>query len=108
MDRDPDRTSRGSFGRTRISIRRPHLQSEAARCRFEFSRRADQCKSERCDSAMKAGPEFAWRQLVAQKGHFAAALAGVAFAVTLMLGQIGLRDSLLATAVRLYSRLNAD
>jgi len=46
-------------------------------------------------------------KLVKQKGHFAAALAGVAFAVTLMLSQIGLRDSLLATAVRLYSRLNA-
>ncbi len=57
---------------------------------------------------MKAGPEFAWRQLVAQKGHFSAALAGVAFAVTLMLGQIGLRDSLLSTATRLYSHLKAD
>lgn len=57
---------------------------------------------------MRAGPELAWRQLIAQKGHFVAALAGVAFAVTLMLGQIGLRDSLLATAIRLYSHLRAD
>jgi len=57
---------------------------------------------------MTAGPVFAWRQLVAQKGHFCAALAGVAFAVTLMLGQIGIRDSLLFSAVRLYSHLRAD
>jgi putative ABC transport system permease protein len=57
---------------------------------------------------MKAGTHLAWLQLVKQKGHFAAALAGVAFAVTLMLGQIGLRDSLLATGVRLYSHLRGD
>lgn len=57
---------------------------------------------------MTAGTYLAWRQLSKQKGHFAAALAGVAFAVTLMLGQIGLRDSLLATATRLYLHLNAD
>jgi putative ABC transport system permease protein len=57
---------------------------------------------------MTAGTYLAWRQLSKQKGHFAAALAGVAFAVTLMLGQIGLRDSLLATATRLYLHLKAD
>jgi putative ABC transport system permease protein len=57
---------------------------------------------------MNAGIHLAWLQLTKEKWHFAAALAGVAFAVTLMLGQIGLRDSLLATAVRLYSHLNAD
>lgn len=57
---------------------------------------------------MTAGTHLAWLQLTNQKGHFAAALAGVAFAVTLMLGQIGLRDSLLSTATRLYSHLNAD
>ncbi len=57
---------------------------------------------------MTAGLHLAWIQLTKEKRHFAAALAGVAFAVTLMLGQIGLRDSLLATAVRLYSHLNAD
>src|SRR5260370_28285577 len=57
---------------------------------------------------MNAGIQLAWLQLVKQKGHFAAALAGIALAVALMLSQIGLRDSLLATAVRLYSRLNAD
>jgi putative ABC transport system permease protein len=57
---------------------------------------------------MTAGTYLAWRQLSEQKGHFTAALAGVAFAVTLMLGQIGLRDSLLTTATRLYSHLNAD
>jgi putative ABC transport system permease protein len=57
---------------------------------------------------MTAGIHLAWLQLTKQKGHFLAALAGVAFAVTLMLGQIGLRDSLLTAAVRLYSHLNAD
>jgi putative ABC transport system permease protein len=57
---------------------------------------------------MTAGIHLAWLQLTEQKGHFAAALAGVAFAVTLMLGQIGLRDSLLTTATRVYSHLNAD
>jgi putative ABC transport system permease protein len=57
---------------------------------------------------MTAGLHLAWLQLTNSKGHFAAALAGVAFAVTLMLGQIGLRDSLLSSAVRLYSHLNAD
>jgi len=57
---------------------------------------------------MNAGLHLAWLQLTEQKGHFAAALAGVAFAVTLMLGQIGLRDSLLTTATRVYSHLNAD
>ncbi len=57
---------------------------------------------------MTAGPALAWRQLVKQKGHFSAALAGVAFAVTLMLGQIGLRDSLLTTGIRLYQHLRAD
>ena len=57
---------------------------------------------------MTAGIHLAWLQLTEQKGHFTAALAGVAFAVTLMLGQIGLRDSLLTTATRVYSHLNAD
>jgi len=57
---------------------------------------------------MKAATHLAWLQLIKQKGHFAAALAGVAFAVTLMLGQIGLRDSLLASAVRLYDHMRAD
>lgn len=57
---------------------------------------------------MKAGTQLAWLQLVKQKGHFAVAPAGVAFAVTLMLGQIGLRDSLLATGVRFYSHLRGD
>jgi putative ABC transport system permease protein len=57
---------------------------------------------------MTAGLHLAWLQLTNQKGHFLAALAGVAFAVTLMLGQIGLRDSLLTASTRLYSHLNAD
>lgn len=57
---------------------------------------------------MTAGPHLAWLQLTKRKGHFVAATAGVSFAVTLMLGQIGLRDSLLETSTRLYASMRAD
>jgi putative ABC transport system permease protein len=57
---------------------------------------------------MTPGLYLAWLQLTKRKGHFLAAIAGVAFAVTLMLGQIGLRDSLLETSTRLYQRFKAD
>ncbi|MEO8025498.1 MAG: ABC transporter permease DevC [Bryobacteraceae bacterium] len=57
---------------------------------------------------MTPGLHLAWLQLTKRKGHFFAAIAGVSFAVTLMLGQIGLRDSLLETSTRLYSRFRAD
>lgn len=57
---------------------------------------------------MKAGLEFAWLQVIEKKGHFFAAVSGVAFAVALMFSQIGLRDSLLDGSIRLYSHLRAD
>lgn len=57
---------------------------------------------------MKAGPRLAWLQLIQQRSHFAAAISGVAFAVTLMFSQIGLRDSLVNASVRLYRHLRGD
>jgi putative ABC transport system permease protein len=57
---------------------------------------------------MRAGPKLAWLQLIQQRGHFAAALSGVAFAVTLMFSQIGLRDSLVNASIRLYRHLRSD
>jgi putative ABC transport system permease protein len=57
---------------------------------------------------MRAGPKFAWLQLIQQRGHFAAALSGVAFAVTLMFSQFGLRDSLVNASIRLYKHLRGD
>lgn len=57
---------------------------------------------------MKAGAHFAWLQLFKSKGHFAAAVAGVTFAVVLMFGQMGLRDSLLASSTRLYDHLDGQ
>ncbi len=57
---------------------------------------------------MRAGPELAWLQLTKQKGHFLAAISGVAFAVALMFSQIGLRDALLISSTDLYRHLDAD
>ena len=57
---------------------------------------------------MKAGPKLAWLQLIQQRGHFAAALSGVAFAVTLMFSQFGLRDSLVDASIRLYQHMRGD
>lgn len=57
---------------------------------------------------MKAGPYLAWLQLTKQKGHFLAAVSGVAFAVALMFSQIGLRDGLLTASVALYKHLRGD
>jgi putative ABC transport system permease protein len=57
---------------------------------------------------MRAGTELAWLQLIKKKGHFTAAVSGVAFAVALMFTQIGLLDSLLNASVRLYQHIRAD
>ncbi len=57
---------------------------------------------------MRAGPKLAWLQLIQQRGHFAAALSGVAFAVTLMFSQFGLRDSLVDASIRLYQHMRGD
>jgi putative ABC transport system permease protein len=57
---------------------------------------------------MRAGPELAWLQLIKNKGHFTAAVSGVAFAVALMFTQIGLLDSLMNSSIRLYRHIRAD
>jgi len=51
---------------------------------------------------------LAWRQLEAQRLRLAMALAGVAFAVVLMLMQLGFRSALLSSSVRFHERLRAD
>lgn len=57
---------------------------------------------------MLAALALAWRQLAAQRLRLAMALAGVAFAVVLMLMQIGFRTALTASSVRFHERLRAD
>jgi putative ABC transport system permease protein len=55
-----------------------------------------------------AGVPLAWLQLTRDKRRFAAALAGIAFAATLMLTQLGFEDALMSTAPLLQSQLSAD
>jgi DevC protein len=49
-----------------------------------------------------------WKQLVHRRGRLAVALAGIAFAVILILMQLGFRASLLESAVRYHERLRYD
>ena len=51
---------------------------------------------------------LAWLQLSWDKLRLAAALAGIIFAVVLMLMQLGFRDALFAAAVQVHQRLNGD
>jgi len=51
---------------------------------------------------------LAWLQLTHQKVRLLAAIAGIAFAVVLMLYQIGLLDALFDTASLVQSRLQGD
>jgi putative ABC transport system permease protein len=51
---------------------------------------------------------LAWLQLTKQKGRFAAALAGITFAVVLMLMQLGLRAVLYDAATRIPDHLLGD
>ncbi len=55
-----------------------------------------------------AGVPLAWRQLRNEKRRLAAAVLGIAFAVVLMLMQLGLRGVVLDAAVLHYARLDAD
>jgi putative ABC transport system permease protein len=55
------------------------------------------------------GPfRLAWRQLTRERVRFAVALCGVAFAVVLMLMQLGFRGALLRSSSRFHERLAAD
>jgi putative ABC transport system permease protein len=51
---------------------------------------------------------LAWLQLTHEKLRLAAALAGIAFAVILMMLQLGFAAALIDSAVLVYGRLNAD
>jgi putative ABC transport system permease protein len=53
-------------------------------------------------------PPLAWLQLTREKTRLLVALAGIAFAVILMLMQLGFRDALFDTAVRVHQRLRGD
>lgn len=51
---------------------------------------------------------LAWLQLTREKRRFAAALAGIAFAVVLMLMQLGFQDALLESVILFHSHLIGD
>jgi len=54
------------------------------------------------------GVPLAWLQLTREKQRFSVAVAGIAFAVILMLVQLGLRDALYESATKLLDRLQGD
>ncbi len=51
---------------------------------------------------------LAWLQLVREKNRLLVALAGITFAAILMFMQLGFRDALYASTVRLHTKLQAD
>jgi putative ABC transport system permease protein len=53
-------------------------------------------------------PPLAWLQLTREKTRLLVALAGIAFAVILMLMQLGFRDALFDSAVRIHYQLKGD
>src|SRR5258708_16111926 len=53
-------------------------------------------------TSMRAPWALAWSQLVRERARFAMALAGVGFAVILMLVQLGFRNAAFEGAVRLH------
>jgi len=57
---------------------------------------------------MAASARLAWSQLARQPARFAVALAGVVFAVVLILMQLGFSDALYASSVRLHQCLAGD
>lgn len=57
---------------------------------------------------MKTRVPLAWQQLTREKRRFLAAAAGIAFAVVLMLTQLGFQDALLESAPLLHAHLSAD
>lgn len=57
---------------------------------------------------MRARIPLAWLQLKQERGRLTAALAGVAFAVILMLMQLGFEDALFESGTTLHRRLQAD
>jgi putative ABC transport system permease protein len=56
----------------------------------------------------KIGGSMAWRQIAREKRRLAAAVAGISFAVILMLVQLGFEQALFKSIGLLYGRFNAD
>ena len=54
------------------------------------------------------GAPLAWLQLAGEPMRLVAAIAGIAFAVLLMLMQMGIREALFRSSTRLHERLHAD
>jgi putative ABC transport system permease protein len=54
------------------------------------------------------GIPIAWRQLTSERKRFISAVAGIAFAVTMMLFQLGLYDALFKAVVRPHHAMIAD
>jgi putative ABC transport system permease protein len=54
---------------------------------------------------MSTGIPLSWLQLTREKRRFAAALAGISFAVVLMLMQLGFEDALLSSVILFHSHL---
>ncbi len=57
---------------------------------------------------MSSALRLAWSQLARDRLRFAVALAGVTFAVTLMLVQLGFRNALFRSSVRIQERLDGE
>jgi putative ABC transport system permease protein len=57
---------------------------------------------------VKTRVPLAWQQLTREKRRFVAALAGIAFAVVLMLTQLGFQEALLSSAPLLHAHLAGD
>jgi len=57
---------------------------------------------------MRTGVSLAWLQLTRDRRRFFAALSGIAFAVMLMLSQLGFEDALMSSAGLVHDHLMAD
>src|SRR5947207_14062002 len=57
---------------------------------------------------MSNGIPLSWLQLTRERRRFIAALAGISFAVVLMLMQLGFEDALLSSVILFHSRLFGD
>jgi len=62
----------------------------------------------RINPTIRFAASLAWFQLIAEKRRLAAALAGIAVAIVMMLMQLGLREALFDSAVLHYSHLRGD
>jgi putative ABC transport system permease protein len=66
------------------------------------------CRAQSIAMIFRRKIPLAWLQLIREKGRFAVALAGIAFANILMLMQLGFQDALYESNTRIHGLLNAD